>query len=65
MVWGCGCGCGGVWGVGVCGGGGWVGGFDGAGQSGDQESLVKFRLVSALLVVSGDPDAGVFKDYAE
>ena len=31
-------------------------GFDGARLSGDQESLVEFRLISALLEVSGDPD---------
>ena len=38
--------------------------FDGTRQSRDQESPVEFRLVSALLEVSGDPNAGVFKDYA-
>ena len=35
-------------------------GFDGARLSGDQESLVEFRLISALLEFSGDPDAGLF-----
>ena len=39
-------------------------GFDGARQPKDQESLVEFRLISAMLEISGDPDARVFKDYA-
>ena len=39
-------------------------GFDGVRQPEDQESLVEFRLISAMFEIYGDPDARVFKDYA-